>query len=443
MSRTRRSTALIAAASIGAASLITACSSGGSESGGSDEPLTYQSLAWQPDVVAAQEQAVEDWNAENPDRPVEYLQGDWGNVLDSLTTGFAGGKAPDLIHWEGGPLHDFAARGNLLDIDGLLSDEFVADINESAWSTVQYRDLEGTYGVPFLQETQIIVANKEMLDEAGIEPATIDDPWTWDEFREIAEELTLDTNNDGRPDVYGAGMGLQNPAERILGLAIGLDGQYFEWDGDTARPVFGEGERALPELLHTMLHEDHTLQPSLRGLSGSDVLPSFFQGKTAMVITPIYTRRAVVEGAESVEGGFEWVAIPAPLGVSQMQASAAQAVAINADTSDQDTAVEFLEFLLAPERQVEYALGDWLLPTSRAALESPELSTSENGWDVAMAGADHLDQAMYQTVPGIEEFLSRIAVPALDDYFADKITIDELADRFVNDGAAVLDRYQG
>lgn len=419
---------------------LSACS--GSDASGDGGPLTFQSLAWQPDALAATKQAVADWNEANPDRPVEYLQGDWGNIQDGLTTGFEGGKAPDIIHWEGGPFQDFAVRGNLLDLSGKLSPEFEEDINDAAWSTVQYETVEGTYGVPFLQETQIIVANKTLMDEAGIEPATIEDPWTWDEFQQYAEQLTTGGNGAGKPQVYGAGIGLRNPTDRLLSLSLGVDGQYFDLAGENPTAVFGEGEAALPELLHTMLHEDQTLQPSLRGLSGSDVLPSFFQGKTAMIITPIYTRRAVMEGAANVEGGFEWVAMPAPAGESQDQASAAQVIAVNSGTSDEETAVEFVEFLLAPERQVEYALGDWLLPTSLTALDSEELNTPENGWDVTMASADHLAQAPFQTVPGIEEWTSRIATPAFDDYFANKIDITELERRLVEDGNDALSRYQ-
>lgn len=420
---------------------LSACSSG-SGSGDSDT-LTFQSLAWQPEAVAATKQAVKDWNDENPDKPVEYVQGDWGNVQDSLVTGFEGGKAPDIIHWEGGPLQDFATRGNLLDLDGKLSKDFESDINDAAWSTVQYDGVEGTYGVPYLQETQILVANKKMLADAGIKPATIDDPWTWDEFQKYADQLTKDSNSDGKPEVYGAGMGLDNPTDRLLSLAVGLEGEYFDLSGeDGATAVFDDAEAALPEMLQKMMHEDKTLQPSMRGLSGSDVLPSFFQGKTGMIITPIYTRRSIMEGAENVEGGFDWVAMPAPAGESQDQASAAQAIAVNANTSDEETAVEFTEFLLSPERQVDYALGDWLLPTSKTALKSDELNVRENGWDVTMASANHLAEAPFQRVPGIEEWTSRVATPAFDDYFANKITTEELSKRLVDDGNEVLERYQ-
>jgi hypothetical protein len=45
-------------------------------------------------------------------------------------------------------------------------------------------------------------------------------------------------------------------------------------------------------------------------------------------------------------------------------------------------------------------------------------------------------------VNGFDEWKSKVATPALQEYFANKISIDEVAKKLVEDGNEVLERYQ-
>jgi ABC-type glycerol-3-phosphate transport system substrate-binding protein len=44
--------------------------------------------------------------------------------------------------------------------------------------------------------------NRKLFKKAGVSSL----PANWNEFIEVARKLTIDTNNDGRPDIYGFGM---------------------------------------------------------------------------------------------------------------------------------------------------------------------------------------------------------------------------------------------
>ena len=72
----------------------------GAHASGDPITLKFQSLAFQDSTIAATEAIVDAWNAANPDVQVEILQGSWDNVHDQLITQFAGGTAPDIIHYE-------------------------------------------------------------------------------------------------------------------------------------------------------------------------------------------------------------------------------------------------------------------------------------------------------------------------------------------------------
>lgn len=146
--------------------LLAGCTSGGSDTAGGRITLRFQSLAWQQQSVEANKELVKEWNASHPDVRVEYVQGSWDSVHDQLLTSFEGGEAPDIIHDASDDLADFAYGDYLADLRGVLSARLKADIPQRSWQTATFGG--GVYGVPFLQEPRVIVANGKWLKESGV-----------------------------------------------------------------------------------------------------------------------------------------------------------------------------------------------------------------------------------------------------------------------------------
>ncbi|HEY8347010.1 MAG TPA: hypothetical protein VIL07_07010, partial [Symbiobacteriaceae bacterium] len=88
------------------------------------------------------------------------------------------------------------------------------------------------------------------------------------------------------------------------------------------------------------------------------------------------------------------------------------------------------------------AQGDWLFPTRASSMNLPEFQTEENGWKAAAEYFNHLILAPFQKVPGFAEWKSKIATPVLQEYFGDRITLEEAARRLEEEGNEVLQRYQ-
>lgn len=400
---------------------------------GGDEPaepvqLRFQSLAWQEQSVEANRELVDQWNAEHPEIQVEYIQGDWGSVHDQLLTSFEGGDPPDIIHYEAAAIQVFAEGGYLADLEPLLSDEFKADIPEDIWGTVQY-DGYGTIGAPFLVESRLPIANRALLDEAGIEVPTPDDPWTWDEFADAAAQLTTD-------DTYGVAFPLGSPANAMVTLAQSFGGTYLH-DG----PVIevSEPELEVPRRIHEMLYVDESAAPQTVATNTTDSLPGFFAGEYAMIFGAIWLRQQMVEQAPE---GFDWVTIPPLEGTDGATQSAnPQILSVAADSEHPEEAAQFIEFFLNPENMARLALGDWLVPTSGGALAELESATGgEQGWDVAVGSADALAAAPWRRTPGFQEWLDRFATPGFQRYFANEIAEDELVSELERGGEETLGR---
>ncbi|MFK0153354.1 ABC transporter substrate-binding protein [Streptomyces sp. NPDC090493] len=394
--------------------------------------LRFQSLAWQDEAVAANKELVKEWNATHRDVKVEYVQGSWDSVHDQLLTSFEGGEAPDIIHDASDDLADFAYGGYLADLTGLLSARLRSDIPERSWETATFG--KGVYGVPFLQEPRVLIANRTWLAQAGVRIPTPEHPWTWAEFRQITEQLS----GAGR---YGVAWPLKEPVSATLNLSLSAGGQLFHRGADGKVTVrFGAADQVVPRTVHDQVNVDHSAPGSTLGSGGSDTLPGFFGGKYAMVPLGFSYRQQIVQQAPK---GFEWEVLPAPAGADGLaQGVSPQTLSVAADSPHKKEAAAFIDFLLRPQNMVRLALGDWMLPTGTQALKDPALHTAKYGWATGTALAEHLSPAPAQTVRGYPEWKDKVATPALQEYYSGAIGLDELRHRLEKDGNLVLARYQ-
>ncbi|GAA2328395.1 sugar ABC transporter substrate-binding protein [Streptomyces kunmingensis] len=411
--------------------LLAGCSSGPEPADGR-VTLEFQSLAWQQESVDINKRLVKEWNATHPDVQVKYVQGSWDSVHDQLLTAFEGGEAPDIIHDASDDLADFAYGGYLADLRDHLPSRLKSDIPQRSWETATFGD--GIYGVPFLQEPRVLIANADRLKESGVRIPTPRRPWSWDEFRRITERLS------GK-DTYGVAWPLKEPVSVTLNLSLSTGGRMFHRGADGKVTVrFGAADAVVPRTVHDQVNTDGSASGTTLGMGGSDTLPGFFAGKYAMVPLGFSYRQQIVQQAPE---GFDWQVLPAPAGADGLtQGVSPQTLSVSEDSPHKKEAAEFIDFLLQPRNMVRLALGDWMLPTGTRALADPALHTAKNDWATGTALAAQLRSAPAQSVRGYPEWKDKVATPALQEYYSGAIGLGELRHRLVDDGNLVLARYQ-
>jgi ABC-type glycerol-3-phosphate transport system substrate-binding protein len=413
--------------------LLAGCTGGGGNGSANGRiTLRFQSLAWQDESVTANKELVKEWNATHPDVKVEYVQGSWDSVHDQLLTSFEGGEAPDIIHDASDDLADFAYGGYLADLRNLLPARLKSDIPQRSWDTATFGD--GIYGVPFLQEPRVLIANATWLKKARVRIPTPEHPWSWPEFRDITRRLS----GDGK---YGVAWPLKEPVSATLNLSLSAGGELFHRGTDGKVTVrFDKADQVVPRTIHDQVDVDHSASPTTLGSGGSDTLPGFFGGKYAMIPLGISYRQQIVQQAPK---GFDWQVLPAPAGADGLtQGVSPQTLSIAEDSPHKKQAAEFIDFLLQPKNMVRLALGDWMLPTGTQALKSPALHTTKDDWATGTALAGDLNSAPAQSVRGYPEWKDKVATPAFQEYYSGAIDLTELRQRLEKDGNLVLARYQ-
>ncbi|SEG80351.1 carbohydrate ABC transporter substrate-binding protein, CUT1 family [Actinacidiphila yanglinensis] len=437
--RTFLTGAAATAAVAGSGSLLSAC---GSSAGSGVPRLDFLSLAWQTESVKANKALVAQWNQRHPEVQVRYVQGSWDDVHDQLLTSFEGGAAPDIIHDEGIDLTDFGFGGYLADLTDLLPAGLKSRIPQATWDTARFNG--GVYGVPFLQEPRVLIANRTLLVKAGVRLPDDTHPWTWQEFEDICRELSH--HGGGSAERYGTAWPMSSPVSVTLNLSLTTGGRILYKDEGSGHTEvrFGTADSAFAEMVRRQVRTDRSAPSSALALGGGDVLPGFFAGRYAMLPLDFSYRQQIQQQAPK---NFDWVTLPLPVGThapdgGRAQGVSPQTLSVAKSCKHQQAAVEFIDFMTQTPHLVQLAQGDWMPPTGTAALRDPSLTTTKLGWSTGMALASHLTASPALGSRGYPEWSDKIATPALQQYYSGAIGLDSLRGKLVRDGNRVFERYR-
>ncbi|WYP26513.1 sugar ABC transporter substrate-binding protein [Alkalihalobacillus sp. FSL W8-0930] len=251
-------------------------SSTGGGSDGEDE-VTIKFVHWFNEENGKWEPLIEKYEAENPGVKVESMplvenmnSQDYYKQLDLMA---AAGEDLDVVMFSNP--NDYVSRinaGLLEPLNSFLDDEGI-DINTEYTNSFQAIDGD-YYGIPMKQVNQMILMNKDHLDEAGLEIPT---EWTWDEYREYAKELTTD-------DHYGSYLHTWHNLHSALKLNSKPDGDNGllteSGDSNINDPLVKESL----ELRYALENEDESSVPFSSILSQQmDYRQQFFTQEASMV----------------------------------------------------------------------------------------------------------------------------------------------------------------
>ncbi len=142
---------------------------------------------------------VDKFNQTHPDIQVESLYvGQQDQQMPKILAAVVGNAPPDLLWFNPTITGQLVELGALIPIDEMLANSPVKDeIDPALYSSMQYQDK--LWSVPFATNNVGIFYRPSLFKAAGI----TETPRTWEEFRQVAKQLTRDTDGDGRIDQYG------------------------------------------------------------------------------------------------------------------------------------------------------------------------------------------------------------------------------------------------
>ncbi len=188
--RLKKSVMGVAGATAALALVLTGCGSSpeAGKVGTVEDPVTIRFAWWGNDSRAKTTlEVIKDFEAANPTIKVQGENTEFSSYWDKMATQIAGGTTPDVFAMSGAYPSEYATRGVLLDLDK-VKDQI--DTSKFADGTVDLGKIDGKqYTLTAGVNAMSMVIDPKVFEAAGVELPD-DETWTWDDYVDIAAEVT-------------------------------------------------------------------------------------------------------------------------------------------------------------------------------------------------------------------------------------------------------------
>ena len=368
---------LLVAAIVGLA--LTGCSD--SSEPVSDEPVVLSYQDWRTDWFPPMAQeTLSQFHEANPNITVFYTP-DPDNIAEIMLEEMRAGTAPDVFQGCCTFFPIWAQEGHVLDLRPFIE----RDLDErvlSDWDRAQYEAFvtpDGArYGVPKYHGALALYYNKDLLDANGV--AYPDDTWNQDDYLNAMRQLTLDTDGDGRTDVWG-GM-IDVSWDRVQVHVNAWGGNLVDPASPSSCAMDEPPAMAALEWLRARMWDDKVMAtfPDVQNLSTRD---AFIAGSVATVEDGSWALKDILAKAP-----FRVGVAPLPAGpMGRVTLATTDGFGIYAGTQHPEQAWELLKFLISDDYGRAMARANFLQP-AKASLVDEWANMIREEFPVAAAEVD-------------------------------------------------------
>jgi len=295
---------------------------------------------------------------------VEIDYTDWGSSFQKITTGIAGGTAPDIF-MGGGLWHAvMPARGGSLELDGYVKN--MKDWNDYFEVARQDVTIQGkVVAIPYRGNSRgNITYRKSLFEKAGLDPKK--PPTTWEEAQQYGAKLVQKQGD--RFEVSGWNFDPAPPdlSQQYEDFLFQAGGGYFNEERTRPTNNTAEGEEALSTMVSFV---QKGLVPKAGMDSGVPNLQAYSAGKVAMTPTwPGFINNARLFAQPVFEDTLTAPPLKKKVQVLQLYIDK---YFIFRRSKVPDQAWQLVEALSAPEVNNRIGIeADWGLPVRKASADS-------------------------------------------------------------------------
>jgi multiple sugar transport system substrate-binding protein len=339
---------------------------------------TLKFVSWQKD-----ERGVGDWWAEvikafeakNPGVKVEWTKVERGAYADTMTTLFAGGKPPEIVHLASFEFQKFADQGWLEDL--------------TPWIRSTNLDLKGWAGqdacmwkgkpvcIMMLYFGNIFAYNEELLKKEGLSV-----PTNYAEYIAAARKLTKSTTGGTIPDQFGTGHETKGGGgqylSELMNYTLDAGGRWTDANGKVTINT--------PQMIEGLSRWKDVVKNSLtpRDLSAGETRQMFADGRIAMKLDGPWLYPIIQRGKAKDQIKIGPVPFKPPLGGSSNILGMASEIPADAKKLVWD----FIAIATSDKFQSDYAtMAASTPPSPRAKTDGAKAATPHFDLLVQMAQA--------------------------------------------------------
>ena len=316
-----------------------------------------------PDEYTAVEAAVAQFESEQDRIKVNIIQIPRETVEAELTSMAASGTLPDSSFMAEPLVIAWAADGMLADVSGMYGEGESKPLDSLTYT---YNGQTVSYATA--NEILLLYYNKDLFDAAGVSyPSTSpEEAWDWDQFVEVAKQLTFDVNgltpNDEGFDpnnIVQYGCMVDNLAWMLEVWTLSNGGGFYSEDGSEVIIGSAEAIEAIQKVAD--LYLVHHVAPLSSGLMDDGIQRSIIAGNVAMATGGQWNVGTCLSGAK--EEGLNYGVAPLPFMKEKVTINTAGAAVVFASAPNLEEAMEWVKWYTQIENSwflVE--AGIWMPP---------------------------------------------------------------------------------
>lgn len=378
------------------------------------------------------QKGLEQFQAQHPNIRVNWIHVP-EDYATKLLTALGGGNAPDVF-WATN-MRDYVARGVVFDItDRLKQDPVLGKPDYFIQPQEEQRcTVEGKwYGIGSCWVLPHLYYNADLLEKAGIEPPSPDPDkaWTWEQFLEIARELTIDGNGKHPGEsgfdpnnVVQWGVSWDTYYIHRDALVYANGGQVYTDDHvcHLGEPEALEALQLLADLMNTHRVAPHSAVAQQLGMDAWQMLAS---GKVALLCDGSWA----LQDISKMNFRFGCGVLPKLKTVATV--SLAHLHMIYRDTQHPDEAWELLKFLSSDDYQLSLIKAGLWLPSHTSLLTEEGVKSwltpgvHPEGYELIATKYLVKHAVAYYYPAGFDE-ANRLITTALDPVWIGEATVED------------------
>lgn len=318
---------------------------------------TLKFVSWQVDESGVSKwwrSVIARFEDEHPGVTIEFTKVDRAAYADTMTTLFAGGQPPHIVHLASFEYQNFAENGWMENLDPWLERDGISIDGWAGQGTCTWNG--ETACIMMLYFGFMFAYNADILAEAGLEV-----PTNYEEFLAAARATTKDLNGDGITDQFGTGHETKGGAGQylteMLNYVLDAGAYWTDKDGNVTidTPEMAEG------LSRWKTVYNEGLTP--RDMSAGEVRKLFADGKIAMRPDGPWLYNTMKQGAAADSLRITVPPFDPPVGGSS------NVLGMASEISDDQKALvwDFIKLAMSPEFQRGYATVGSNTPPSPSA----------------------------------------------------------------------------
>lgn len=309
-------------------------------------------MIWDPAQKAGVQNAVDAFEAANPNIQVSLEQAPRDQYYPKLDAALGAGAGPDVM-WQSSRASFYVNGGVLQPLDEYIAKDNVS-LDAYNQTIAKLYNFDGKqYGIPKDFDAWTMVYNASVFEELGVTPPTAD--WTWDDMVRIGGEVKAKQTGGSDVPLY----------------------YYYNWNNGVASLVHSMGGTVIKDNMGTMSSDagvtalemikdiqDQGLIVKVADSADLNPVNALISGTVAIAEIPSWNLSLLTK-ADVPAGTFHVLHLPAVNGAWASDTNGLSYV-MNVNSQHKDEAWALIKFLTSDEGAILHAQGGAGLPANMA-----------------------------------------------------------------------------